>query len=108
MLIPPLIAKLPEVKSAVVADLGGAVVEVLRERDGEGAAAVIGFLWSTAAEAGDHLGLGALRLVSYAGPARGAVVASAGSRLVAAFVEPTSSLSSVEKLLAGALERKEA
>jgi len=108
MLIPPLIAKLPEVKSAVVSDLGGGVVEALREREGESVAAVVGFLWSTATEAGHQLGLGSLRLLSFAGPVRGTVVATAGSNLVAAFVEPSSSLPSVEKLLTGALEKKEA
>jgi len=107
MPIPPQIAKLPEVKSAVVSDRSGGVLEALRQKDGESVAAVVGFLSGAIAEAGDHLGLGALRLVSFTGPARGGVVAVAGAELVAAFVEPPGSLSSVERLLTSALERKE-
>lgn len=106
MPIPLSIAKLPEVKSAVVSDRNGSVLEVLREKEGESVAAVIGFLSSTIAEAGSHLGLGILRRISYTGPKRGAVVAVASSELVAAFVEPASSLPSVETLLAGSLEQK--
>jgi len=108
MPIPPVIAKLPEVKSALVSDRQGGIVEVVREREGESAAAVVGFLSSTLGEAGEHLGLGALRRIAYSGPARGAVVAVAGAELVAAFVEPPSSLPSVERLLSGALGQKEA
>jgi predicted regulator of Ras-like GTPase activity (Roadblock/LC7/MglB family) len=108
MLVPQLIAKLPEVQGAVVSDRAGGVIDVVRQKDGESVAAVIGFLSSTVSEAGDHLGLGALQMVSFTGPARGGVVAVAGARLVAAFVEPPGSLASVEKLLAAAIERKEA
>ncbi|HVP66117.1 MAG TPA: hypothetical protein VMT17_02520 [Anaeromyxobacteraceae bacterium] len=108
MTIPPLIAKLPEVKSALVSTRQGGVVEVMREREGERVAAVVGFLSSTLGEAGDELGLGHLRRVAFNGPGRGGVIAVAGAELVAAFVEPPSSVASIEKLLAGAVGQKEA
>lgn len=94
-----LIAKLPEVKSAVLTDMAGGFLDAVREADGESVAAVTGFLTSTMNQAGEDLGLGALRGLSYGGPARGCLVVIQGDSVTTAFVEPPASIPAVEKAL---------
>ena len=62
-----LISGVPGVKSAVLGDLAGGYLDAVREPDGESVAAVMGFLSSTMGQAGDQLGLGELRRISFAG-----------------------------------------
>jgi predicted regulator of Ras-like GTPase activity (Roadblock/LC7/MglB family) len=93
------IANLPDVKSAVLGDLAGAFHDAVREADGETVAAVMGFVSSAMGEAGDQLGLGALRRISVQGEARACLVVVHGSLVVTACVEPARSLAALEKLL---------
>jgi hypothetical protein len=64
------IARLPQVKSAVLSDAAGGLVDVLRNSDGESVAAVMGFVTTALVHAGEHLGLGRLRKVTCVGGAR--------------------------------------
>jgi hypothetical protein len=92
------VAKIPEVKSAVLTDMAGGFLDALREPDGESVAAVTGFLTSTMNQAGDDLGLGALRGISFSGQARGCLIVVQGNSVTTAFVEPPTSIPGVEKL----------
>lgn len=95
------IANLPDVRSAVLGDLAGGLHDAVREPDPETVAAVIGFVASALVQAGDQLGLGALRRISVSAAGRGCVVAVQGHSVVTAWVEPRS-LAAVEKALEGA------
>ncbi len=92
------IANLPEVKSAVLTDMAGGFLDALREPDGESVAAVTGFLTSKMNQAGDDLGLGALRGISFSGPARACLIVVQGDSVTTMFVEPPTSVSAVEKV----------
>lgn len=94
-----LIAKVPEVRSAVLGDLAGALLDAVREPDGETVAAVIGFATSALAQAGEQLGLGALRRFSAGGERHAFMVVVDGSSVVAASIEPAKSLAAVEKFV---------
>ena len=94
-----LIASRPEVKSAVLSDLAGAFLDAIREPDGENVAAVTGFLTITMVQAGEHLGLGTLRTISFAGQARACLIAVGSDSVVTAIVEPPTSVAGVEKVL---------
>ncbi len=93
------IAKLPDVKSAVLGDLAGGFHDALREQDGETVAAVMGFVSSAMVNAGDQLGLGALRRISIASEARACLVLVNGTTVITASVEPGKSLPVIEKIL---------
>lgn len=93
------IAKLPEVKSAVLTDLAGGFLDAVREPDGESVAAVTGFLTSTLNRAGEDLGLGALHGLTFSGQARACLVLIQGGSVTTAFVEPPTSIPAVEKAL---------
>jgi predicted regulator of Ras-like GTPase activity (Roadblock/LC7/MglB family) len=93
------IAQLPEVKSAVLADMAGGFLDAVREPDGESVAAVTGFLTSTMNQAGEELGLGALREISFCGQARACLVVVQGGSVTTAVVEPPASIQAVEKAL---------
>lgn len=99
-----LIAKLPDVKSAVLGDLGGAFLDAIQEPDGETVAAVMGFVATHLVEAGAQLGLGGLRTVSVAGPVRGCLVAVRDRSVLTATVEPSRSLGAVEKAVETSLK----
>ncbi len=101
-----LITAVPGVRSAVLGDLAGGYLDAVNEPDGEGVAAVMGFLSSTMAQAGDHLGLGELRRISFAGEATACVVALQGASVIAAQIEPARSLAVVEKALESSLQGK--
>jgi hypothetical protein len=92
-----LIGAIPGVRSVVLGDRTGVLLDALREADGESTAAVSGFLATALAEAGSHLGLGELSRLSLAGASRACVVAVSGDALVTARVEPASALPGVEK-----------
>lgn len=102
-----LIAKVPDVKGAVLGDLAGSFLDAVREPDGETIAAVMGFMATLLIQAGDHLGLGTLRGVSLSGPGSARVVAVRDGVVIAASVEPARSLAAVEKALEGALQGRE-
>ena len=94
-----LIGGVPGVRSAVLGDLSGGYLDALREPDGEGVAAVMGFPSSAMAQAGDQLGLGDLRRISFAGVGTACVVTLAGASVMTARIEPARSLAAVEKAL---------
>ncbi len=91
------IAKLPEVKSAVLTDMAGGFLDALGESEGESVGAVTGFLTTTMNQAGEDLGLGALQGISFSGQARGCLVVVGGDSITTVFVEPPASLPQVEK-----------
>jgi hypothetical protein len=95
------LADLPDVRSVVLGDLAGSFLDAVREPDGEAIAAVMGFVASALAEAGEELGLGPLRRITAAGDARGCVVAVQGSQVVTARVEPGKAVAAVERVLDG-------
>ena len=101
-----LISGVPGVKSAVLGDLAGGYLDAVREPDGEGVAAVMGFLSSTMGQAGDQLGLGELRRISFACEATACVVALEGASVMTAQIEPARSLAAVEKALDTSLQGK--
>jgi len=92
-----LIARLPDVKSAVLGDLAGAYLDAVRETDGETVAAEMGFVASAMVEAGEHLGLGPLRTISLAGAARASMVVVRAGAVITAAVDPPRALGGVEK-----------
>ena len=94
-----LIASRPEVKSAVLSDLTGTFLDAVGEPDGENVAAVTGFLTNTMVQAGEHLGLGALRTISFVGKARACLVVVQGDSVITALVEPPTSVAAVEKAI---------
>jgi hypothetical protein len=100
------IASLPDVKSAVLGDLAGAFHDAVREPDGETVAAVMGFVASALVEAGEQLGLGALRRISVQGEPRACLVVVHGALVVTACVEPGKALAALEKLLDTPAQRK--
>lgn len=93
------IGQLPEVKSVVLSDRAGVLLEAVREDEAEGVAAVAGFLVATLVEAGDELGLGVLRRVAFRSAGRAAVVEVLGEQLATARVEPPAALAAVERSL---------
>jgi hypothetical protein len=93
------IAKLPDVKGAVLGDLGGGYRDAFGEQDGETIAAVMGFVSSTLAQVGEDLGIGALRRISVAAGAGACVVVVQDDAVLTASIEPARSLAAVEKAL---------
>jgi predicted regulator of Ras-like GTPase activity (Roadblock/LC7/MglB family) len=100
------VARIPEVKGAVLGDLSGGFHDAVREQDGESVAAVMGFVSSAVHEAGEHLGLGALRRITIAGEARACLVVVRGSSVVTAWIEPGKALAAVEKVLDSSVQGK--
>lgn len=94
-----MIAKLADVKSAVLGDLAGGYHDAVREQEGETVAAVMGFVSSAMVHAGEQLGLGTLRTISIVGEARGCLIVVQGESVITARVEPGKSLAAVEKVL---------
>jgi predicted regulator of Ras-like GTPase activity (Roadblock/LC7/MglB family) len=91
------VARIPNVAGAVLGDAGGAFYDAIREQDGESVASVAAFVTTSLGQAGEELGLGALRRVAMAGEKRGLLVAAAGGVLVIARVEPATALAAVER-----------
>jgi hypothetical protein len=94
-----LIAGIPEVRSAVLGDLAGGFYDAVEEADGETVAAVMGFLSSALVQAGEGLGLGALRRTTVAGATQAHVVVLRDGSVITACVEPPGALATVEKAL---------
>jgi hypothetical protein len=92
-------AALKGVRGAVRGDLTGAFHEAVREADGEAVAAVMGFVSAALAEAGAHLGLGALGRISIGGQTMGSLAVVAAESVITASVVPGSSLAGVEEAL---------
>ncbi|HTP30133.1 MAG TPA: hypothetical protein VMK12_31310 [Anaeromyxobacteraceae bacterium] len=92
------LSKLPEVKSAVLCNACGSLLESMGELEGESVAAVIGFLTGAMARAGDHVGLGTLRRIAWTGQAQACLVVVQGDTVTTAFVAPPTALSAVEKV----------
>ncbi len=90
------IASLPEVKSTVLCDPSGALLESVREPDPEGAAAVVGFVTATLAGLGEELGLGPLYRMSVAGSARATLIVVMVDSILSTGIEPSSAFPAVE------------
>jgi predicted regulator of Ras-like GTPase activity (Roadblock/LC7/MglB family) len=93
------VARIPNVATAVLGDADGGFHDAIREADGESVASVAAFVATSLRQAGEELGIGALRRIAVAGEKRGLVVAVAGSALVTARVDPVAALAAVEKAL---------
>ncbi len=98
-----MIGKLPEVKSAVLADRSGVFLDALNEPDGETTAAVVGFIATLMGEAGEQLGLGNMQGIQCSGPGRTSLIRLDGDRVLTAYVDPKVSIAAVEKKLDGVL-----
>lgn len=101
-----MISKIPNVRSAVLGDLAGGFHDAVREQDGETIAAVMGFVASAMAEAGEQLGLGALSRISVSCEARACLVHVRAGSVLTAFIEPGSALPAVEKVIDGSTRGK--
>ena len=99
-----LLAKLPEIKSAVLADKSGVYIDSLNEPDGETTAAVAGFISNLLSEAGDQLGLGALRRVACTAVQRASLIRIEGDSVLTAFVDTKVAIAVVEKKLDAVLQ----
>lgn len=93
------LAALQDVKSAVLGDRAGSFLDAVREQDGETIAAVMGFVSSAMAQAGDELGLGALGRIAVAGDARGCVVVVEREQVITLSVEPGKAVAGIERFL---------
>ena len=91
------VARIPNVASAVLADAAGGFHDAIREPDGESVASVAAFVVTGLTQAGEELGLGALRRVAIAGGKRALLIASAGGALVIARVDPVAALATVDR-----------
>ena len=92
-----MIASFQDVQGAVLGDLAGGFHDAVREQDGETVAAVMGFVASAIIEAGEQLGLGALRRISISSEATACIVAVDGSSVVTAWVAPGKPLATIER-----------
>lgn len=90
------IASVPEVRSAVLCDPSGALLDSVREGDPESAAAVLGYLTSILSGLGDELGLGPLYRMSVTGAARATLVVVMVDSILSTAIEPSSAFPAVE------------
>lgn len=97
------VARIPHVASAVLGDAEGGFHDAIREADGESVASVSAFAATSLSQAGEELGLGALRRVAVTGEKRALVVAVAGGALLTARVDQVAALAAVEKALDAAV-----
>ncbi len=93
------IASLPAVKSTMLCDPAGALLQATGEDDAESAAAVVGFLTATLGRVGDELGLGPLYRMSVAGPARATLIVSLGDSVLSTVIAPSSAFPTVENAI---------
>lgn len=93
------VARIPHVASAVLGDAEGGFHDAIREADGESVASVAAFVATSLGQAGEELGIGALRRIAVAGTQRALLVAVAGGALVTARVEPVAAIAAVEEAL---------
>lgn len=99
------IAKFPEVVSAVLSDLSGALIDSVGNVDGEAASAVHSFSLSSLCQAGELLGLGNFQRCSIVGPGKACVITIEDGVVLGVYVDPTKPLSAVEKKLQDTLKR---
>lgn len=100
-----LLTNIREIEHAVVADLTGALLESMGDSDSETIAAVMGYTAAKMNEVGETLGLGEMTQMSFGGKSRACIVTMLDSNVVATFVDPTVSLTGVEKKLDSSLHR---
>jgi hypothetical protein len=93
------IARFPEVKKIVRTDRQGTLIDSLREPEPEGVAAVAGFVVGALVQAGDQLGLGALRRVVATGPRYADLAAVSERTIILLRIEPASAVVAAEKAL---------
>jgi predicted regulator of Ras-like GTPase activity (Roadblock/LC7/MglB family) len=97
-------ANLREVKSVVLCDPAGALLDAVREADPESAAAVTGFLASGLGQIGEELGLGAFYRLSVAGQGQALLLVAVPEGLLAAVVSPASALPAAERAIDAVLQ----
>lgn len=97
-------ADLPEVKSVLLCDPAGALLDSVREADAETAAAVTGFLASGLGQIGEELGLGGLHRLAVAGQGQVRLLVVAQEGLLAAVVAPASALPAAERAIDAVLQ----
>lgn len=98
------VTSLPEVRGAVLGDVGGAFHDAVEVGDAEAVAAVSGFVSSLFIHAGDHLGLGQLRRVSIASEARACLMLLEADAVTTVFVDKARALAAVERSLDAAVQ----
>jgi predicted regulator of Ras-like GTPase activity (Roadblock/LC7/MglB family) len=91
--------RFPEVTSAVLGDLSGSYQDSYQEADGESVAAVAGFVASNLLQAGELMGLGALRSISVTGAAQARVILLRAGTVLTGTVKPARALGALEKAL---------
>jgi predicted regulator of Ras-like GTPase activity (Roadblock/LC7/MglB family) len=96
-----LLVRLPDVRSAVLGDLGGLYQDGFQEPDGPAVAAVAGMVASLLLEVGEQMGLGPLRSASVSGATRARIFLLRADAVMTATVEPARSLGAVERALEG-------
>jgi predicted regulator of Ras-like GTPase activity (Roadblock/LC7/MglB family) len=93
------VARIPNVAGAVLGDAEGGFHDAIREADGESVASVAAFAAIALRQAGEELGIGALRRIAVVGEKRGMIIAVAAGTLLTARVDPVAALAAVEKAL---------
>jgi len=99
------IAAIPEVKSAVLADLEGALAEAIAEPDAETIAAIMGFTIASVNKAGELLGLGPLARLNVIGPSRSCIATVRGDTVLTTVIDQGRSAGAVEEKLDTILQR---
>lgn len=90
------IASVPEVKTVVLCDRSGALLQSVNEGDPESAAAVVGFLAASLGAVGEEVGLGPLYRLSVAGAVRATLVMVLVDSVLSTTIEPSSAFPAVE------------
>lgn len=98
------IASLADVKSTMLCDPAGALLQATGEEDPESAAAVVGFLTATLGQVGDELGLGPLYRMSVAGAVRATLIVSLGDSVLSTVIAPSSAFPVVENAIDAILQ----
>ena len=101
-----LLTRFPEIRRAVVGDRSGSVLDSVGEPDPESLAAVTGSVAESLTQAGEGLGLGALRWVSVEGEKQASIIAIDEDAIVAGRVDSPRSIGAIQKAVDAALLRK--
>lgn len=99
------ISKFPEVRSLIVTDEGGALLDVTGAVDGESVGAVNAVAMQALARCGEVLGVGALQRTSVSSASQSSVIVVYEHEIVGVLLDPSSSLGAFEKKLDGVLRR---
>jgi len=100
-----MLTKFPEVKSAIIADHRGMLLESAGHSDANQQASALGAMASAMAHAGEQLGAGPLQRFIVTGTATASIAIVAQDAIVGAFVDPNKPIATVEKILDTALQR---